>query len=54
MKSEYSMFVGQFVSSEDIKLFNSGYDRRMLSERTVKVVCGRMWMEFIRLRVGIC
>jgi hypothetical protein len=45
VKSEYSIFVGKFVSSEDTKLLNSVYDRRMLSERTVKIVCGRMWMD---------
>lgn len=39
------------VSCEDTKLLNSGYDRRLLSERTVKVVCGRMWIEFIRVSV---
>jgi len=32
-------------------MLNSGYDRRLLSEGTVKVVCGRMWIEFIRVSV---
>jgi hypothetical protein len=52
MRNEYSIFVGQFVSCEDMKLVNAVYDRRMLSERTLKVVCGRMWIEFIGLSVG--
>lgn len=32
-------------------MLNSGYDRRLLSDRTVKVVCGRMRIEFIRVSV---